>query len=127
PVKARVADLLARMTLAEKVGQMTQAERNAATNDPTLVATLGLGSVLSGGGSVPADNTPAGWADMVDAFQRQALSTRLGIPILYGVDSVHGHGNLRGATIFPHNIGLGAADDPALVEQVEHLTAAETR
>ena len=127
PVRVRVGDLLARMTLAEKIGQLTQAERGAATNDPTLVASLGLGSLLSGGGSVPAENTPAGWADMVDGFQRQALSTRLGIPILYGVDSVHGHGNLRGATIFPHNIGLGAADDPALVEATEHITAAETR
>jgi beta-glucosidase len=64
---------------------------------------------------------------MVDAFQAQALQTRLGIPLIYGVDSVHGHGNLVGATVFPHNIGLGATRDPRLVEQVEHVTAAETR
>jgi beta-glucosidase len=83
--------------------------------------------VLSGGGSTPADNTPEGWADMVDAFQAQTLNTRLGIPLIYGVDSVHGHGNLVGATVFPHNIGLGATRDPKLVEQLEHVTAEETR
>ncbi len=127
PVKQRVRDLLGRMSLAEKVGQMTQAERGAATSDPTLVATLGLGSVLSGGGSAPTPNTPAAWADMVDAFQREALSTRLGIPIIYGVDAVHGHGNLYGATIFPHNIGLGAAGSTKLVEQVAAVTAEEVR
>ena len=119
--------LLARMTLEEKVGQMTQAERGAVTGDPSLVATWRLGSLLSGGGSVPTPNTPEAWADMVDAFQAQALRTRLGIPLIYGVDSVHGHGNLVGATVFPHNIGLGATRDPRLVEQVEHVTAAETR
>lgn len=127
PVAARVADLLGRMTLAEKVGQMTQAERGDVAADPSLVTTWALGSVLSGGGSVPADNTPAGWADMVDTFQRAALSTRLGIPILYGVDSVHGHGNLNGATVFPHNIGLGATRDPDLVEKTGAITAEETR
>jgi beta-glucosidase len=124
---ARAERLLAAMTLEEKVGQMTQAERGAVSDDPTLVATWRLGSVLSGGGSTPADNTPEGWADMVDAFQAQALDTRLGIPLVYGVDSVHGHGNLIGATVFPHNIGLGATRDPALVERVEHVTATETR
>jgi beta-glucosidase len=123
----RVADLLGRMTLEEKVGQMTQAERGDVAGDPSLVTTWGLGSVLSGGGSVPADNTPAGWADMVDTFQRAALNTRLGIPILYGVDSVHGHGNLNGATVFPHNIGLGATRDPKLVERIGAITAEETR
>jgi len=124
--RARAERLLAAMTLEEKVGQMTQAERGAVTDDPTLVATWRLGSVLSGGGSTPADNTPEGWADMVDAFQAQTLNTRLGIPLIYGVDSVHGHGNLVGATVFPHNIGLGATRDPRLVERVEHVTAEET-
>jgi beta-glucosidase len=127
PVADRVADLLGRMTLAEKVGQMTQAERGDVADDPSKVTTWGLGSVLSGGGSVPADNTPAGWADMVDTFQRAALNTRLGIPILYGVDSVHGHGNLNGATVFPHNIGLGATRDPKLVRKIGAITAEETR
>jgi beta-glucosidase len=127
PVADRVADLLGRMTLPEKVGQMTQAERGDVAGDPSLVTTWALGSVLSGGGSVPANNTPAGWADMVDTFQQAALNTRLGIPILYGVDSVHGHGNLNGATVFPHNIGLGATRDPKLVEKIGAITAEETR
>jgi beta-glucosidase len=127
PVPQRVADLLGRMTLAEKIGQMTQAERGAVSGDPALVTTWGLGSLLSGGGSTPTPNTPQAWADMVDTFQRAALATRLHIPLIYGVDSVHGHGNLVGATVFPHNIGLGATRDPALVERVEQVTAAETR
>ncbi|WP_432494591.1 glycoside hydrolase family 3 protein [Kineococcus gypseus] len=127
PVEARVRDLLGRMTLEEKVGQMTQAERAAVTADPSLVAGLGLGSVLSGGGSAPTPNTPEAWADTVDALQRQALSTRLGIPLIYGVDAVHGHGNVFGATVFPHNIGLGATRDARLVEQVNAVTAEEVR
>jgi beta-glucosidase len=127
PVPVRVADLLSRMTLAEKVGQLTQAERGAVTGDPSLVATWRLGSLLSGGGSVPSPNTPQAWADMVDRFQAAALTTPLRIPLLYGVDSVHGHGNLAGATVFPHNVGLGATADPALVEEVERVAAAETR
>ena len=127
PTKVRVADLLRRMTLAEKVGQMTQAERADVTADPTQITTLGLGSVLSGGGSVPDPNTAEAWADMVDGFQRAALNTRLGIPLLYGVDSVHGHGNLLGATVFPHNIGLGASRDARLAERIGHITAIETR
>ncbi|HEX5088578.1 MAG TPA: glycoside hydrolase family 3 N-terminal domain-containing protein [Nocardioides sp.] len=127
PVRDRVADLLSRMTLAEKVGQMTQAERADVTDHPSEITAKGLGSVLSGGGSTPAANTPEAWADMVDTFQEAALATRLGIPLLYGVDSVHGHGNLLGATVFPHNIGLGATRDAKLVEKVEHITAEETR
>jgi beta-glucosidase len=125
--EARAELLLAAMTLEEKVGQMTQAERGAVSGDPSLVTTWRLGSVLSGGGSTPTPNTPAAWADMVDTFQARALKTRLGIPLLYGVDSVHGHGNLVGATVFPHNIGLGATRDPRLVERIAHVTAEETR
>jgi len=124
--EARAADLLSRMTTEEKVGQMAQAERLglSSTDD---IATLGLGSVLSGGGSVPADNTPSGWADMVDGYQRVALSTRLQIPIVYGVDAVHGHNNVVGATLFPHNVGLGATHDPAIVEAAGQVTAQEVR
>ncbi len=127
PVEQRVDDLLGRMTLAEKIGQMTQAERIDVDGDPSLITTYALGSVLSGGGSVPDPNTPEAWADMVDRYQEAALDTRLGIPLLYGIDSVHGHGNLQGATVFPHNIGLGATRNPDLVEQIGHITALETR
>jgi beta-glucosidase len=127
PVPKRVQDLLSRMTLAEKVGQMTQAERAPIETEPQQVKELNLGSVLSGGGSVPEPNTPEAWANMVDSFQRAALETRLHIPLIYGEDSVHGDGNLYGATVFPHDIGLGATRDPKLVEEVEAVTAAETR
>ncbi len=127
PTPQRVDDLLARMTLEEKVGQMTQAERIDVAADPGLITTYQLGSVLSGGGSVPESNTPEAWADMVDEFQEAALDTRLGIPLLYGVDAVHGHANLLGATVFPHNIGLGATRDPRLLERIGHITAEETR
>ena len=127
PIAQRVRDLLSRMTLKEKIGQMTQAERDDVAADPSAITKLKLGSVLSGGGSVPATNTPTGWADMVDDYQDQALATRLHIPIIYGVDSVHGHGNLNGATVFPHNIGLGATRDPKLVRKIADITAQETR
>ena len=127
PTARRVADLLGRMTLEEKIGQMAQAERQDVDADPSLITEYELGSVLSGGGSTPAQNTPEAWADMVDTYQAAALETRLGIPLIYGVDSVHGHGNLMGATVFPHNIGLGATRDPKLVEKIGHITATETR
>ena len=127
PVAKRVKDLLGRMTLEEKIGQMTQAERGAVADDPTVIAQLNLGSVLSGGGSTPTPNTPEAWVDMVNEFQEQALSTRLGIPIIYGIDAVHGHGNVFGATVFPHNIGLGATGDPALVREIGQATAEEVR
>ncbi len=127
PIKARVRDLLSRMTLAEKIGQMTQAERASIDTDTSKITTDNLGSVLSGGGSVPTPNTPTAWADMVDRYQRAALATRLHIPLLYGIDTVHGDGNMYGATVFPQNIGLGASRDPALVRSVEHVAAEETR
>jgi beta-glucosidase len=126
-VPQRVRDLMSRMTLDEKIGQMTQAERGAVANDPSNITTWQLGSVLSGGGSTPAQNTPEAWADMIDQFEAAALKTRLKIPLLYGIDSVHGHGNLQGATIFPHDIGLGATRDPTLVQRIEHIVAEETR
>lgn len=126
PVNKRVSDLMSRMTQAEKIGQMTQAERLGLTS-PATITQLGLGSVLSGGGSVPAENTPTGWADMIDGFQRQALATRLQIPIIYGVDAVHGHNNVVGATMLPHNIGLGASRDPAVVQAGAQVTATEVR
>ncbi|GAA0580392.1 hypothetical protein GCM10009534_13170 [Kribbella sandramycini] len=126
PIKKRVDDLLARMTLAEKVGQMTQAERNA-LKSRSDIASYALGSLLSGGGSVPTPNTPAAWAAMVDNFQRSAQATRLQIPLIYGVDAVHGHNNVVGATILPHNIGIGASRDPELSRRTGEVTATEVR
>jgi len=120
--QARVDDLLSQMTLEEKVGQMTQIERSSI--EETTIKDYFLGSVLSGGGSSPG-TSPELWANMYDQFQEQALATRLGIPIIYGVDAVHGHNNLVGAVIFPHNIGLGATRNPILVEQIAAITAKE--
>jgi len=105
---------------------MTQAER-LAVGDGTDITKYGLGSILSGGGSTPTPNTPQAWADMVDAFQTDALATPLQIPIIYGEDSVHGDNNLAGATVFPQNIGMGSTRDPALVQEDGVITATETR
>ncbi|MEV0614338.1 glycoside hydrolase family 3 N-terminal domain-containing protein [Nonomuraea sp. NPDC050404] len=123
PVPTRVADLMSRMSLDEKLGQMTQGER--ASVSEADVTTYRLGSVLSGGGSAPSPNTATSWADMYDRYQNAALATPLGIPMIYGVDAVHGHNNVAGATIFPHNIGLGATRDPALVERIGRAVAEE--
>ncbi|MDQ0765458.1 glycoside hydrolase family 3 N-terminal domain-containing protein [Streptomyces canus] len=123
PVSVRVEDLLSRMSLDEKIGQMTQAERKSVTNSD--ITDYRLGSLLSGGGSAPAPNTATAWADMYDSFQGAALATPLNIPLMYGIDAVHGHNNVYGATIFPHNIGLGAARDPGLVQRIGRATAEE--
>ena len=122
-VDDRVAALLGQMTLDEKIGQMTQIEKNAI--DASNAAAFNLGSILSGGGGFPDPNTPQAWYGMVNAYQQAALGTRLGIPILYGVDAVHGHNNVAGATIFPQNVGMGATHDPALVQQACAATALE--
>ncbi|MFB8087575.1 glycoside hydrolase family 3 N-terminal domain-containing protein [Streptomyces sp. NPDC055992] len=126
PVKQRVADLLSRMSPAEKAGQMTQAERNALGSQGDI-ATYDLGSLLSGGGSVPSPNTPEAWAKMIDGYQLRAQATRFQIPLIYGVDAVHGHNNLVGSTIMPHNVGLGATRDPKLAEKTGAVTASEVR
>lgn len=121
----RAENLLAQMTLEEKLGQMTLIEKGSLLNGD--IARYFLGGVLSGGGGYPAGyNSPEGWRDMVVEFQAEALETRLGIPIIYGVDAVHGHNNVKGAVIFPHNIGLGATANPDLVEQIGEITALET-
>jgi beta-glucosidase len=124
------SDCVSKMTLPEKEGQMTQVEKNAFTrsgNSITDITTYFIGSVLSGGGGGPngAGGTATQWADMTDNFQSYALQTRLGIPLIYGADAVHGHNNVYGATLFPHEIGLGAMHDPALITQIEQATRDE--
>jgi beta-glucosidase len=121
--RAFADDLVARMTLPEKAGQMAQVDRGAIT--PSEVAEFAVGSVLSGGGGNPEPNTPSSWRAMVGEFVDAARRSRLGIPLLYGVDAVHGHANVVGATVFPHHIGLGATGDAALVEAVYRATALE--
>ena len=123
-VSERVNSLLSQMSLDEKIGQMTQAERGALQNI-TDIKTYYLGSLLSGGGSAPSTNSAQAWADMYDYFQNFALQTRLKIPLIYGIDAVHGHNNVFGATIFPHNIGLGCTRNPQLIEQAARVTAEE--
>ncbi|TKV91344.1 hypothetical protein SEVIR_9G090200v4 [Setaria viridis] len=126
PINERVQDLLSRMTLEEKIGQMSQIERANATTE--VIEKYFVGSVLSGGGSVPAEKATASvWQKMITAMQKAALKTRLGIPIIYGIDAVHGNNNVYNATIFPHNIGLGATRDPTLVKRIGEATAHEAR
>jgi len=124
PVEERVADLLDRMTIAEKIGQMALVEKNS-IHDLNDIAKYGLGALLSGGGAKPDNNTSEGWLEMVKNFQSYSQKTRLKIPLLYGVDANHGHSNVPGATIFPHFIGLGAAKNADLVYEVAKATAEE--
>jgi beta-glucosidase len=121
---ARTEEWLKAMTLDEKIGQMTQVDLSA-IGDKADIARLALGSILSGGDSDPDDITPQGWARTHDELQSWALKSRLGIPLVYGIDAVHGHNNVDGAVVFPHNIGLGAMRDPALVEKAARITALE--
>jgi beta-glucosidase len=119
--------LIAKMTLDEKVGQMTQPDQSFLKSDADI-ATYFLGSVLSGGDSDPKEgNSLEAWTNLIDRYQKRALETRLSIPLLYGVDAVHGHNNVLGAVIFPHNIGLGCTRNPALIEKIARITAVEVR
>jgi beta-glucosidase len=123
--ESQVDALMAQMTLDEKIGQMVQVDSAALTNKDDVKTYL-LGSVLSGGGSDPAaGNTAQDWLEFVNAFKAEARQTRLKIPLLYGIDAVHGHNNIDGAVIFPHNIGMGATRDARLVEREEQVTAEE--
>lgn len=121
---ARAAGIVRQMNLDEKVGQMTQADSNA-LHDKADIAKYFLGSVLSGGDSDPSDNTPQSWLKLATQCEGWSRQTRLKIPILYGIDAVHGHNNILGAVIFPHNIGMGATHDPALAEAEGRVTAEE--
>lgn len=124
---AKVRALLARMTLEEKIGQMLQAEQSA-LKELSDVENYFLGSILSGGSSDPkTGNGVNDWTNLYDSLQVRTQNTRLRIPILYGIDAVHGHSNVIGAVIFPHNIGLGCSRNPTLVEKAAHVTAIEVR
>lgn len=120
----RATDLLSRMTIEEKIGQMTLIEINSVNGDQ--ISELMLGGVLSGGGGYPRPNTVANWRSTISRLQDSAVSTRLGIPLIYGVDSVHGAGLLLGAVLYPQQIGLGATGDPDVVNRVAAATAEET-
>ena len=125
--EAIVRALVQRMTLAEKIGQMTQADHQF-LHDPSDVSRYFLGSLLNGGNSDPkGGNSFAEWRRLPEMYQREAMRTRLRIPLLYGLDVVHGNSNVVGAVIFPHNIGLGATRDAALVQRVTEVAAAEER
>lgn len=123
-IDKKVEALLSQMTLDEKIGQMTQVDMNA-VKDKNDIQKYFFGSMLSGGNSDPADISAKGWANAYDDFQSYALKTRLKIPLIYGIDAVHGHDNVNGAVIFPHNIGLGASRNPKLVEAASRVTALE--
>ena len=124
---AGAREILSKMTLDEKIGQMTQAEQDSLQNVEDIEKYF-LGSLLSGGSSDPkAGNSLQAWTDLYDGYQQQALKTRLAIPLLYGIDAVHGHNNVLGAVIFPHNIGLGCTRNPRLVESAARITAEEVR
>jgi len=122
---SRADGLVAQMNANEKFGQMLQMEREGLSAQ--AVTQYALGSAFSQGGSAPTDNSPTGWADMTDSYRQGALSSRLKIPFLYGADEVHGVSTVKGATIFPHNIGLGASRDTDLVEQLGRMAADEAR
>lgn len=128
-IEQRVTDIMAKMTLEQKVGQVIQADSDSVT--PEEVKQYRLGSVLSGGNSAPGDQPYADaedWLAAADAYFEASIDpegVEIAIPIIWGIDAVHGHANLTGATVFPHNIGLGATRDPDLIEQIMQVTASE--
>lgn len=129
-MEAKIAKIVSQMTLRQKIGQMTQAEIKAVT--PEDIRKNYLGSVLNGGGSWPymmKHATLKDWVDMSDGFYDASMTTdmKTKIPLLWGTDAVHGHGNVIGATLFPHNIGLGAAHDPELIGEIGAATAKAVR
>ena len=121
-----INELIGKMSLEEKIGQMTQVDYRYLQNKSDITKYF-IGSILSGGGATPPTNQPSSWVDLYNDFQQQALKTRLKIPLIYGIDAVHGHNNVLGATMFPHNIGLGCANDKLLVQKIAAATAAEVK
>ena len=119
-----IEELLGKMTLDEKIGQMTQIDWKLAKNTDD-VRKLAVGSVLNGASQLPEPNTPQNWVKLITSIQTRALGTRLGIPIFWGTDAVHGNGLVRGATVFPHNIGMGCTRNPELAEKVGRAAALE--
>lgn len=130
-LEKRITDLMAGMTVEEKVGQLVQGDIASITPDD--VRRYRLGSILAGGNSDPGgryDASPAEWLALADAFYDASMDTSQGgkaIPLLFGIDAVHGQSNIIGATLFPHNIGLGAARNPELLRRIGEITALETR
>lgn len=123
-IEERVEDLLGRMSLAEKIGQMTLVEKGSIVEQD--ITDMYIGALLSGGGGSPRTNEPDNWLEMVNGYQAYALETPLQIPLLYGIDAVHGHNNVKGAVLFPHNIGLGATQNVELLREIGRVTAIET-
>ena len=129
-LEARVRSIVAGMTLEQKIGQMTQPEIRSVT--PEDVRRYYIGSILNGGGAWPGMNMHASigdWLKLSEQFYRASMATdmRVKVPVIWGTDAVHGHSNVYGATLFPHNIGLGAANDPALIERIGRATAEQVR
>jgi beta-glucosidase len=125
-IERQISELMAKMNLDQKIGQIVQAERQFIV--PEEVKKYHIGSVLSGGGSTPGENKPQDWIQMNDAYWAASMERdngNLPIPLIYGVDAIHGHTNVKGAVIFPHNIGLGAARDADLIERIAIATARE--
>ena len=129
-VDAQVKAIVAGMTLEQKIGQMTQPDIRSVT--PDEVRRYYIGSVLNGGGAWPGMNKQASvddWLKLSDAYYRASMATdmKVKVPVIWGTDAVHGHNNVFGATLFPHNIGLGAARDPELIRKIGRATAEQVR
>lgn len=126
-IDSQIQKLMKSMTLEEKIGQMTQIDYEAVKNTPEDIIKYSIGSILWGGNSEIVDLSPKGWADCYDSLQRLTEKTRSKIPMIFGIDAVHGHNNVNGAVIFPHNIALGATRNPQIVEKVAMITAKEMK
>ena len=123
-INKKVDEIIEMMNIDEKIGQMTQIDQRF-LDTITDISTYSIGSLLSGGGSHPDVNEPQAWLDMYNKYQSESLKSRLQIPLIYGIDAVHGHNNVYGATIFPQNIGLGATNNPELIYKISEATSIE--